>query len=108
MSPGDPLPNSDDLKTTLDPPTYVPTPELRRGYLERRRAELGALTDSAGAGAWKPVLTALNHVRGTGAMYGFPAIGDAAEALVKAAQNGDADNMECFEAYVRAVAEADV
>lgn len=92
----------------LDPPTFVPPPEMRGGYLARRRAELEAMFDSARAGVWKPVITIANHVRGTGRMYNFAAIGDAAENLAKAIQNGDMKCMEYLETYAKVIGDAKV
>ncbi len=96
----------DSTRIILDPPTFSPPPEMRAAYLERRREELESLLDHAGAGEWKPVMTVANHVRGTGAMYGFGDIGKAAEGLVRAVQQGDAKSLEFMNRYAKAVGEA--
>lgn len=98
--------NRDSTRIILDPPTYAPPPEMRAAYLERRKSEIDALLDYARAGDWKPVMVVANHVRGTGAMYGFVAVGNAAEELAKAVQGGDANSLEFMEAYAKAVTEA--
>lgn len=90
----------------IDPPTFSPTKEMRAGYLQRRKDELEALVDSARAGEWKPVMTVVTRVRGTGAMYGFENIGAAAEAVSRAVQNGDPDSFGYMEAYARSVNES--
>ncbi len=96
----------DSTRVILDPPTYSPPPEMRGAYLGRRKAELDALMDHARAGEWKPVMTVVNHVRGTGAMYGFFEIGDAAAGVVRAVQNGEANSLTVMEEYARIVADA--
>lgn len=93
----------DSARVVIDPPTFSPPREMRSGYLNQRKSELEEMLVSARAGEWKPVLTIANHVRGTGAMYGFANIGDAAENLVKAVQNGDSKSIEWMEAYADAV-----
>lgn len=90
----------------LDPPTFSPPPDMRRNYLDARKSEIEAMFDTARMGVWKPVVTIVNHIRGTGKMYGFPAIGDAAESLAKAIQNGDMKCMDYLQAYAKAVDEA--
>ncbi len=96
----------DSTRIVIDPPTFTPPQEMRSGYLQRRREELEGLQYSAHLGDWKPVMNVVNHVRGTGAMYGFENIGAAAEQLVKAVQNGSAQSMELVAAYVRTVKES--
>ncbi len=98
--------NRESTRIILSPPTFSPPPEMRAAYLDRRRREIDSLMDHARAGEWKPVMAAANHVRGTGAMYGFIAIGGAAEELVKAVQNGDAKSLEYMTNYANAVGEA--
>lgn len=103
---------SDSLKKldeeTAEParPAYSPSREMRTGYLERRRAELDMLIVSARAGEWKPIVAVVNNVRGTGAMFEFPNIGEAAENLLKAVQNGDPDSPALVDVYVKAVNES--
>ena len=96
----------DSTRITLDPPTYSPTSELRAKYLQRHKDELESLRDHAEAEEWKPIMTIANHVRGTGAMYGFPDMGEAAENLVKAVQGGEANPMEYLEEYIKSVSES--
>ena len=96
----------DSTRIIVDPPTFAPPPDMREGYLERRKAELEEMLDNARAGEWKPVVSIANHVRGTGAMYGFLNIGLAAENLVKAVQNGDAKSLQFMEDYARVVDES--
>ena len=93
----------DSTRIVIDPPTFSPPPEMRSKYLEERKSELDTLLVSAHAGEWKPVLTVANHIRGTGAMYGFANIGDAAENLVKAVQNGESKSIELMEIYADVV-----
>lgn len=93
----------DSTRLILDPPTFSPPPDMRGGYLERRKAEVESMLDCARAGEWKPVMTIANHVRGTGAMYGFESMGMAAEELVKAVQNGESRSLELMEEYARIV-----
>lgn len=92
----------------LDPPTFSPPPAMRSAYLEKRSSELEAMFADARGGVWKPVVHIVNHVRGTGAMYGFPAIGDAAAELSKAIQNGDPRCLALLEVYAAAVRDARV
>ncbi|MCC8189971.1 MAG: Hpt domain-containing protein [Planctomycetes bacterium] len=89
-------------RVTLSPPTFSPPPAMREQFLARRRAELETLLRHARAGEWKPVAAVANNVRGTGAMYGFTAIGTAAELLVKAIQDGT-DGLEMLDRYVDTV-----
>lgn len=98
----------DSTRIVLDPPTFTPPPEMRAAYLDKHKAEVDDLLDDARAGEWKPVMTAMNHVRGTGEMYGFHKIGEAAEAVVKAVQNGDANSLAFMEDYARIVGESSV
>ncbi len=93
----------DSTRIVLDPPTFTPTQEMRANYLASRKAEVEDLLDHARNGEWKPVMTQMNHVRGTGAMFGFENIGLAAENLVKAVQNGDAKSLEFMVTYAEAV-----
>ncbi|MDR1521014.1 MAG: hypothetical protein LBU23_12870 [Planctomycetota bacterium] len=90
----------------LDPPAFNPPPEMRSAYLARRRGELDALRLCARRGDWRPVSVTANHVRGTGAMYGFPNIGEAAEKLAKAIQNEESNCLDLAEGYFRAVNES--
>lgn len=94
------------MEEILDPPTFSPPPEMRGAYLARRKAELDALMDHARAGEWKPVMAVVRHSRGTGAMFGFPGLGDAAGAVVRAVQAGDADSLTVMEEYARIVGES--
>ncbi len=96
----------DSTRIVLDPPTFSPPPDMRAGYLSRRQAEVDEMLDHGRNGEWKPVVNIANHVRGTGAMYGFKAVGDAAENLVRAITNGDAGSLALLEEYVKAVREA--
>lgn len=95
--------NRDTARVVADPPAFTPPPEMRSRYLEQRKSELEMMLDSARSGVWKPVFNIVNHVRGTGAMYGFDNIGLAAEDLVKAVQNGDVKSLDYMEAYARIV-----
>lgn len=95
-----------NTRVVLDPPTFSPPSEMRKSYLNRRLAELDMLLDSARAGDWKPVASMGNHVRGTGAMYGFKNVGDAAEDLTRAIQNGASDCLDYLEKYATAVRES--
>ena len=90
----------------LDPPAFAPPAEMRKKYLDRRLLESDVMLDQANAGEWKAVMVIINHVRGTGAMYGFPNIGDAAETLSRAVQNGEADCLPYLEKYVATVRES--
>ena len=96
----------DSTRIILDPPTFSPPPEMRAAYLDRRKGELDSLLDHAKEGEWKPVMMVANHVRGTGVMYGFSNIGRAAEELVRAVQQGDANSLEYMNHYAKAVGEA--
>lgn len=95
----------ESTRIVLDPPTFSPPVEMREEYLNSHKAETDNMLDDARAGEWKPVMSIANHVRGTGAMYGFPAMGDAAESLVKAVENGYADSLDYLNEYVRVVRE---
>lgn len=106
MSSNDNLRKRESVRIILDPPTFSPPAEMRREYLGRRAAELEAMLDSAKAGEWKPVINIANHVRGTGAMYGFGNIGLAAENLVKAVQNGDPKSLEFMDIYAQTIRES--
>lgn len=96
----------DEMKAAPARPAFSPPQAMRAGYLERRRSEVDLLLVSARAGEWKPIITVVNHVRGSGAMYGFPNIGDAANDLVKAIQNGDPDSPKLLEIYIKAINES--
>ncbi len=96
----------ESTRIVIDPPTFIPSQEMRSGYLQRRRAELDGLLYCARQNDWKPVMNVVNHVRGTGAMYGFENIGLAAEQLVKAVQNGEAQSLELVELYAKTVNES--
>ena len=96
----------DSTRIVLDPPTFTPPGEMRAGYLERRRGELEEMLDNARQGVWKPVVAIANHVRGTGAMFGVANVGEAAENLVRAVQNGDSQSLGLLEEYVKTVSEA--
>lgn len=106
MTFSDILKKRDETGTQPARPAYSPSPELRSGYLERRRGELDMMIVSARAGEWKPIVAVISHVRGTGTMYGFANIGEAAENLGKAVQNGDPDSPALMDAYVKAVNES--
>jgi hypothetical protein len=96
----------DSDRRALDPPTFAPPPEMRAEYLRRRREGLEDLLGKAERNDWKALAKTLNHVRGSGAMFGFAGIGVLAEELTKAAQNGEAGCQELLEKYVKAVKEA--
>ncbi len=96
----------DSTRIIIDPPTFSPPQEMRGAYLGRRKAEIDTLMDHARADEWKPVMTVVNHIRGTGAMYGFDGIGDAAANVVRAVQNGDANSLTVMEEYARIVNDA--
>jgi hypothetical protein len=98
--------NRDSTRIILSPPTFSPPPEMRAAYLGRRKEEMDTLLDHARAGEWNPVMTVANHVRGTGAMYGFADIGRAAAELVRAVQHGDANSLEFMRKYAQNVTEA--
>lgn len=87
-------------------PVFTLPSDMRQGYLSRRRGELEALTSSAKGNEWKYVIKLAQHVRGTGRMYGFDNIGDAAEELCKAIQSADPKCMEYVVRYAEAVHEA--
>ena len=87
-------------------PVFMPPPEMRRDYLKRRRSELDALLSSGRGNEWKYVVTFVQHVRGTGGMYGFVNIGDTAASLYRAIHAGDPNCMQHLESYARAVEEA--
>ncbi|MDR2391238.1 MAG: hypothetical protein LBE84_06145, partial [Planctomycetota bacterium] len=90
----------------LSPPAFEPSCAMRGGYLKRRKTELDAIMEQARKGEWRPIQEMANHVRGTGAMYGFPNIGLAAENLAKGLQNGDPDCRTLVDLYAKAVAES--
>ncbi len=94
----------DSTRIVLDPPTFSPTQEMREGYLEKRKGELDTLLFQARENEWRSVIVVVNHVRGSGAMYGFGAIGNAAGEVVKAIQNGDKKCGELLDAYAETVA----
>lgn len=98
--------NRDSTKVAIDPPTFSPPKEMRAEYLEKRKNELDAMLFQARGGEWKPVMVIINHVRGTGAMYGFENIGNAAEEVGKAVQNGNAKSFELLERYAVIVNES--
>lgn len=95
-------------RIAIDPPAFAPPPKMRREYLEARKSELDALLFQAGGNDWKPVMLVINHVRGSGAMYGFGAVGSAAEEVFRAVQGGDAKSLELLQAYAEAVRGASV
>lgn len=101
---------SDNMQQTtrvvLDRPTFSPPPDMRGEYLERRKSEIDGMFDNARNGEWKPVLAIANHVRGSGAMYGFPNLGSAAEALSRAIQNGDEKSIDHLAEYAGVVKES--
>lgn len=99
-------PRRDSTRIVLDPPTFMPSPEMRAAYLQRHKNEVETLMEKARAGEWKTVYSVANHVRGSGAMYGFKNIGEAAENLSKAIQNGETNCFELLETYAGIVAEA--
>lgn len=86
-----------------DRPFFTPLPEMRRAYLAARQAELDILLSLARENVWKEVVTVAQHVRGSGAMYGFDGVGLAAENLSRAIQNGDQKCMDYMHAYAGAV-----
>ena len=90
----------DSVHIILDPPTFSPPPEMRKCYLDKRMEELDSMLDHARMDEWKPVVEIVSHVRGTGAMYGFKNIGDAAENVMRAVQNGEDGSLSCLEEYV--------
>ena len=106
MNANERMKNRSTTRLVLDPPSFVPPPEMRRDYLELRKAELESMFDGAANSEWKPVNIIANHVRGTGEMYGFPNIGAAAENLARAIQNGDAACMDFLNKYATAVNES--
>lgn len=87
----------------INPPTFSPPPEMRRQYLGRLQAQTSGMIGCGKVEDWKPVATIVNHVRGTGAMYGFTNIGNAAETLARAIQNGDSKRYQLLEAYANTV-----
>lgn len=90
----------------LDPPTFSPPPEMRRDYLQRLKDQIDMMLGCAKVEEWKPIFAVVNHVRGTGAMYGFENIGDAAEELARAIQNGEPQRYELLERYAKIVNES--
>ncbi len=98
--------SKESTRIAINPPTFSPPREMRAVYLENHKDELPKMLASARAGDWKPVLDIANHVRGTGAMYGFANIGEAAEKLVKAVENGYNNSLAFLEQYVKAVSES--
>ncbi len=98
----------DTTRVAIEPPTFSPPPEMRSGYLEQRKSELDAMLFQAGEGDWKPVMVIVRHVRGSGAMYGFEEIGNAAEIVRLAVQAGDANSLELLRRYADAVNNASV
>lgn len=98
--------NLDSTRIVVDPPPFSPPREMRAGYLERRKAELEQMLEQAETGEWKPVMVIINHVRGTGAMYGFDNLGCSAENVVRAVQNGEAASLDLLREYARAVSES--
>lgn len=96
--------NRDTTRISLEPPTFSPPKEMRGEYLGKRKRELDAVLFQAGENDWKSVMIIINHVRGSGAMYGFDALGNAAEEVAKAVQNGEKDkSLELLRAYADAV-----
>ncbi len=99
----------DSARIVLDPPTFSPPEEMRTGYLGKRKHELDAILFQAKENDWKSVMVTINHVRGSGAMYGFEAIGGAADDVAKAVQNGEKDkSLELLHAYADAVNNSNV
>ncbi len=96
----------DSTRLVLDPPTFSPTTEMRAEYLRKRKDELDTLLFQAGENDWKSVIVVVNHIRGTGAMYGFEAIGDAADTVVRAVQNGNTECRELLQVYAETVRDA--
>lgn len=90
------------------PPTFSPPPEMRAAYLERHKREIDDLLEHARASEWKPVVAMANHVRGSAEMYGFKTLGDAADALNRAVQNGDVNSIRFLEAYAKVLSESSV
>lgn len=98
--------SASDARLLAEKPVYVVPREMRAEYLAHRRSELDALISSAKGNEWKYVITIAHNVRGTGRMYGFDNIGDAAEELHKAIQNADSNCYRFVEKYETAVREA--
>lgn len=97
----------DTTRIALEPPTFSPPREMREEYLAARKNELDVLLFQAQENDWRTVMLTINHVRGSGAMYGFEAAGNAAEEVSKAVQNGDAKlSRAAMEAYADAVRNA--
>ncbi len=90
-------------RVLLDTPTFSPPREMRADYLNRRKAELENLLFQARENNWKQVVGTVNHVRGSGGMYGFPAISAAAESVVLAVQGGNPKSLDVLLAYAEAV-----
>lgn len=97
--------NTDDVPV-LDPPAFEPPPDMRRAYLDRHRAQIGELRAAAAADRWKDVLDEVSHVRGSGGMFGFAALSDAADALVRAYDDAPDDRPRLLDAYVRTLDES--
>ena len=90
----------------MDPPPFSPPEDMRRHYLERRRNELTDLREKARNKDWRLVMKSVHNVRGSGAMYGFPGIGEAAAKLDFALQENSADVEALLESYVETVEQA--
>ncbi|MDR3211610.1 MAG: Hpt domain-containing protein [Planctomycetota bacterium] len=103
-SPG--LAASSKYPDASDQSFFTVPPEMRKEYLERRQAELDALQSSASGNEWKYVFKILQHVRGTGGMFGFDSIGNAAEQVCHGIQNADLHCLQLMEDYIRTVREA--
>ena len=87
-------------------PVFTPSLDMRRDYLNRRRSELEALLNSGRGNEWKYVSPIAHHIRGTGGLFGFDHICEAAENLAQAIQNADPNCMQYLELYAKAVEEA--
>lgn len=98
----------DTTRVAIDPPTFSPSREMREGYLQQRKSELDAMLLQARGGDWKSVRVIIGHVRGTGAMYGFEAVGNAAGEARRAVEAGDAKSLELLQLYADAVNTASV
>ncbi len=98
----------DSTRITLEPPAFSPTREMRGEYLGKRKNEIDTLLFQAKENDWKGVILVLNHIRGSGAMYGFEAIGNAADDVVRAVQNGKTECRDLLRIYAGTVAAANL
>lgn len=77
-----PLPSDDDLAP------------LRRTFLDNRRRDIAALTQSLAEGDFAGIAATGHRIKGLAGSYGFHEIGEAAIALEQAARNGAAGAVE--------------